>query len=330
MSSSHIDMTATEISYLWNTYHVQSLNVCLLTYFDAIVEDVDIRKINSNNLRASTKYLSEIKAIFTSENIPIPIGFSEASDLNETKDRLYTDPFILFYQWFIAKGNLNFGSMAINTIARDDIFTFFQKYSSDALILLDDARKLLLNKGLWIRAPYMPPPNEVELVKKESFLNGWFGDTRPLLGIEIASVFYNQITNTLGLSLLNSFIQVTEIKEVKDYFIKGKNIAAKHIEVQANIFKQEEVATPSTWNSGVTTATDAPFSEKLMLNLVAMLNAQGVSNYGIAISTSARRDIAMTFTTLAAEAAKYAEEGAQLLIEKEWMEAPPDAPKRNR
>lgn len=328
MSSNHIDLTATEISYLWNTYHVQSLNVCVLTHFDAIVEDNEIRKINSNNLKASKNYLNEIKAIFTSENIPIPIGFSEVTDVNETKERLYTDPFILFYQWFIAKGNLNFGSMAINTIARDDIFALFQKYASESLTLLDDARKLLLNKGLWIRAPYMPPPNEVELVKKESFLNGWFGDTRPLLGIEIASLFYNQITNTLGLSIMNSFIQVTETKEIKDYFIKGKNIAAKHIEVQENFFKKEEVATPSTWNSGITTATQAPFSEKLMLNLVAMLNAQGVSNYGIAISTSARRDVAMTFSTLAAEAAKYSEEGALLLIEKGWMEAPPHAPKR--
>lgn len=330
MGSSHIDLTATEISFLWNTYHVQCLNDCVLTYFDTILEDDEIRKINANNLKSCKKYISEIKTIFTSENIPIPVAFSKASDLNETKERLYTDSFILFYQWFIAKGNLNFVSMAIDTIARDDIFTFFQNYSSESLTMLDDTRKLLLNKGLWIRAPYMPPPNEVEFVKKESFLNGWFGDTRPLVGIEIASLFYNQITNALGLIIMNSFIQVTETKEIKDYFLKGKNIAAKHIEVQGNIFKKEEVATPSTWNSGVTTATQAPFSEKLMLNLVAMLNAQGVSNYGIAISTSARRDIAMTFTTLAAEAAKYAEEGAQLLIEKEWMEAPPHAPKRNR
>jgi hypothetical protein len=322
-----MDLTATEIGYLWNTYHVQCMNYCFFKYFDKIVEDEAIKQINNQNLQLCQNYLTELRAIFEKDAIPIPIGFSD-EDLNETNERLYTDPFILFYQWFIAKGNLNFGSIAINTIAREDVFSFFNQLSSEALTALNDARKLLLAKGLWIRAPYMPTPNAVEFVQKESFLNGWFGDTRPLLGVEIASLFYNQMTNTLGISVINSFIQVTQTKEIKDYFVKGKEIAANHMDVFTDLLKKEELAIPSTWNSGITTSTESPFSEKFMLNLIVLLNAQGVSNYGIATSMAARRDIGMTFTKLAADVAKYSDEGAQLLIEKGWMEAPPHAPKR--
>jgi hypothetical protein len=322
-----MNLTATEIGYLWNTYHAQCMNYCLLKYFDSIVEDEEIKQINSQNLQLCQKYLTELREIFKKDAIPIPIGFSD-DDLNETNEPLYTDPFILFYQWFIAKGNLNFGSIAINTIAREDVFLFYNQQISEALTALNDARKLLLNKGLWIRAPYMPTPNAVEFVQKESFLNGWFGDTRPLLGVEIASLFYNQMTNTIGLSVINSFIQVTQTKEIKDYFVKGKEIAAMHIDVFTELLKKEELAIPSTWNSGITTSTEPPFSEKFMLNFIVLLNAQGISNYGIATSMSARRDIGMTFTKSAADVAKYSDEGAQLLIEKGWMEAQPHAPKR--
>lgn len=322
-----MDLTATEIGYLWNTYQAQCMNYCFLKYFDSIVEDDEIKQINSQNLEKCKKYLTELRGIFEKDAIPIPIGFSE-SDLNETNERLYTDPFILYYQWFIAKGNINFGSIAINTIAREDVFTFLNQLISDSLTILNDARKLLLNKGLWIRAPYIPTPNAVEFVQKESFLNGWFGDTRPLLGVEIAGAFYNQMTNSLGISIINSFIQVTKTNDIKDYFVKGKEIAAKHIDVFTDMLKKEELAIPSTWNSGITTSTEAPFSEKVMLNFIVLLNAQGISNYGIATSMSARRDIGMTFTKLAAEVVKYSDEGAQLLIEKGWMEAPPHAPKR--
>lgn len=315
------------MGYLWNTYRVQTMNYCVLTYFQSICDDEQIKAINQKNLEASEKFLHAIKKIFEKTQFPIPEGFSVENDLNLTGERLYTDPFILFYQWFIAKGNLTFGAIAINTIARDDVFSFFANYLSESITLLDKARKLLLEKGLWIRAPYIPQPSKVEYVKKKSFLNGWFGDTRPLIGVEIASNFYNLLTNSLGEKMMTSFIQVTDKGDVRDYFVRGKEIAIKHIDVLSKALLEEELPAPSTWNGGITAATSAPFSEKLMLSLVTFLNSQGLSNYGVAGSTAARRDIGANFARLGAEVAKYAEDGASLLIEKGWMEAPPHAPK---
>ncbi|WP_226670300.1 DUF3231 family protein [Metabacillus litoralis] len=320
----NIDMTAAEIGYLWSTYQAETLKYCLLKYFDRIVEDPDIKKINTLTMNSVNGNITKLKEIFKYSNFPIPIGFKESDVMLDSK-RLYTDPFILYFQWFVAKGNMNYGSLAINTIAREDIFNFYENFLSNSLKLLKDSRELLLAKGLWIRAPYIPLPKDVSFVKKESFLNGWLGVERPIAGIEIASVFYNLITNSLGLSLMNSFIQVTKTKELRDYFKRGKDIAEKHVRLMSERLNKENLPTPNTWNRGITDSLESPFSEKLMLFFISFLNAQGISNYGNAVSNSIRHDIGIDFTRLAAEVSKFGEDGTELLIKYGWFECPPKA-----
>ncbi|GAE37523.1 DUF3231 family protein [Halalkalibacter akibai] len=325
----HIDLTATEMGYLWSTYQAETMNYCILTYFNQIVEDDDIKRLNELTLDSSKENIEQMRSIFKLDDFPIPIGFTDL-DVQKEAGQLYTDPFILFYQWFVGKGNLNYGSLAINTIAREDVFNFFEQFTSKALSLLNQSRKMLLTKGLWIRAPYIPPPRKVEFVKKESFLNGWFGDERPLAGIEIASIFYNLITNTIGHSLTKSFYQVTTKGEIQDYFKKGQEISEKHINILSKMLKKEDLFVPATWNAGVTDSTTPPFSEKLMLYFISFLNAQGLNNYGNAISNSIKRDVGADFSRLAAEVSAYGEEGIKLLIKNGWMEAPPQAPKNKK
>lgn len=317
-----IDLTATEMGYLWSTYQAETLNVCLLTYFDAIVEDPEIKQINTLSLQTATEKVEKLKEIFRNSHFPIPIGFTEA-DVSVQAERLYTDPFILYFQWFIGKGNLNFGSLAINTIAREDIFIFYENLMNNSLTLLKKSRELLLNKGLWIRAPYIPAPTEITYVKNDHFLGSLFTGQRPIAGIEVASVFYNLITNTLGLSLINSFIQVTKKGEIHDYFVRGKEIAQKHLKIMSKILDEEGLPIPNTWNAGVTAATEPPFSEKLMLFLINFLNAQGVSNYGNAVANSMRKDIGLDFSRLSSEVSLYGEDGVKLTIKNGWMEEPP-------
>lgn len=328
MGQNRIDMTATEMGYLWSTYKSETLNHCLLTYFDSTVEDQEIKELNKKSLEACKNNIARLKEIFESDGFPIPAGFNE-SDVNPNAAKLYTDPFILYFQWFIGKGNLDYSSMAISTIARDDIFTFYENSVTEATRLLKDSRQLLLSKGLWVRAPYIPVPQSVSYVKKENFLNGWFGEERPIAGIEIAGAFYNLVTNSLGQALMTSFSQVSKKGEVHNKFVRGKEISVKHVEVLSQALKKEDIAVPNTWNMGITSSNEPPFSEKLMLNMVCLLNAQGLANYGSAISISIKRDIGLDFTRLAAEVADFAQDSTELLIKKGWMETPPLAPKRD-
>ncbi|WP_102261090.1 DUF3231 family protein [Mesobacillus jeotgali] len=328
MGQNQIDMTATEMGFLWSTYQAETLNHCLLTYFDRIVEDPEIKELNKSSLDSCEKNIAWMKEIFEGDDFPVPAGFTE-SDVNPNAARLYTDPFILYFQWFIGKGNMDYSSLAINTIARDDIFSFYENLVTQATKLLNDSRKLLLSKGLWVRAPYIPMPQSVSYVKKENLLNGWIGEKRPIAGIEIAGIFYNLVTNTLGQALMTSFIQVSKKGEIHNKFVRGKEIATKHVEVLATALKQENLPVPNTWNTGITASTEPPFSEKLMLNMVSFLNAQGLANYGSALSLSIKRDIGLDFTRLAAEVADFAQDSTELLIKKGWMETPPLAPKRS-
>ncbi|WP_078543330.1 DUF3231 family protein [Litchfieldia alkalitelluris] len=327
MDKSKILLTATEMGFLWSSYQFESMNVTLLTYFQSIVEDPEIKRLVDYTFELCNKHESTLEQLFADNEFAKPMGFSK-DDVNLHAKKLYTDEFILMFTWFIGKGNLNFSAMALNSVAREDVSKYYEECISDGTQVVSKTRTLLLEKGLWVRAPYIPVPTEKEIVHKQSFLNGWFGEKRPLLGVEIANLFYNIITNTIGISLTSSFIQVTKSDEIKQYFQRGKDISEKHVKVLSDVLRSENLPGPSFWNFGVTDSKEAPFSEEFMLNLITLLNSQGISNYGVSLSTTMRKDIGAHFIRLTDEVLLYSEDGANLLIEKGWMEQPPKAPKR--
>lgn len=52
-----------------------------------------------------------------------------------------------------------------------------------------------------------------------------------MLANEIAALFTNIQTNILGKTLVMGFSQVARSKQVRDFFIKGREIATKHIAI---------------------------------------------------------------------------------------------------
>ncbi|WP_066049119.1 DUF3231 family protein [Robertmurraya korlensis] len=319
-------LTASEQGYLWSMYQSLSMNMCILKYFDQVVEDEEIKKLNSDLLAGCVSTQGELTTIMNHEGFPIPVAFSD-QDVNLQAGKLFTEPLILYYHWFFSKGNLNYSSIALNTIAREDVFALFKRLNNEALERLDQARKLLLEKGLWIRSPYIPIPKEVQFVQKQSYLTKWLGEHRPLTGQEISMIFYNILTNEIGLTVMKGFIQVTDDEPFKSYLSRGKEIAAKHMNTLSEIFQKEEISTPGAWSVSTTSSKTAPFSTKLMISLVNFLNSQGIANYGVALTTAMRSDIYRTFITLMADVSRYTEDGANLLIEHGWFESPPQAPK---
>lgn len=317
------------MGYLWSSYQSDSITRCMLQYFIETVEDPEVKEVVQQALTISEKHIQEILTIFRNDRFPVPESFTE-EDVNRKAKKLYTDEFILYYQWFIGKGYLNYSSIALNTVARKDVAKFYEDSTKDGLELVKKSRDTLLSKGLWIRPPYIPKPETIDFVEKQSFLHGWFGEQRPLLGIEIAHLFYNLMTNSVGLGLITSFLQVAKDEKVRNYFSKGMKICSKHVEELGEILKAEQLSVPSSWNLGVTTSTEPPFSDRLMLFFITLLNAQGISNYGIGLATSMRRDVGLCFTRLTAEVVHYAEDGTNLLIDFGWLEQPPKAPNRDQ
>jgi len=76
-------------------------------------------------------------------------------------------------------------------------------------------------------------------------------------------------------------------------------------------------------------STIAPFSDKLMVFHTTAMIAVGIGNYGTAAGTCQRIDLSVLYTRLSAEIAKYAEDGANLMIKNGWLEEPPQADDRH-
>ncbi|MGZ4111722.1 MAG: DUF3231 family protein [Tumebacillaceae bacterium] len=153
---------------------------------------------------------------------------------------------------------------------------------------------------------------------------------RPLNAVEIATLWSNILTNTLGKALIMGFSQVAKSKTVREYFVRGKEIAKKNMKIFSGYLLEEDIPSPITWDSDVKDSTSAPFSDKLMLTHTVGLIAAGLGNYGIAMSSSSRSDLITAYGRLMLEVAQYADDGATMMIDNGWLEAPPQAEDRNK
>jgi hypothetical protein len=321
-------LNSAEIANLWTTYQSNTMIICGVKYFLRTVEDKDIRAVLDYTLDFSKKRVQTITEIFHAEHYPVPIGFTD-QDVNTEAPPLFSDTMILVYLLNMGRLELTGQSMMFSLSARNDVAVFYSECLSQSKELADRSRKLALQKGIFVRAPYLPTPEQVDFVKKQSFLTGWFGDRRPLLGIEIANLVYNAERNTLGEALITGFSQIAKSKEVRQYMVRGREISAKHSEVFSSVLHEEHLSSTKNLTSEVTDSTISPFSDKLMMFHVAGLVASGIGQYGAAVSTSPRRDLGTMYTRLMAEITKYSEDGANIMIDSGWLEQPPTAADRD-
>ncbi|WP_110114639.1 DUF3231 family protein [Bacillus sp. CGMCC 1.16541] len=324
-----IRLTSAEMTALWSNYINDSLGKCVLTYFLQHVEDEDVKPIIEYALELSNEHLHAITTIFKSENFPLPKGFTD-DDINVKAPRLYSDMFYLQYLRGMSTMGLTTYSASLSLMARTDIVSYLNQCVSSSMELMNKTREVLLQKGVYIRPPYMSYPKKVTFVHNKSFYGGLLKSKRTLTGIEITHLFLNAENNALGRALLTGFAQVAKSKRMREYFYRGTDISRKHIDVFSKLLLDSHLPAPMTWDSDVMNSKVAPFSDKLMLFHTTALNAAGTGNYGLATAASPRADIATTYARLQLEIGSYAKDGADMMIEKGWMEAPPQADDRKK
>ncbi|WP_026907444.1 DUF3231 family protein [Paucisalibacillus globulus] len=322
-------LTSVEITQMWSAYMTNSLSTCVFKYFLNGVEDQSVKEIIQFALDLSKTNNEILKELFEREDYPAPIGFSEKEDVDIHAPKLFSDSYILNNVRDMAGIGMNTYGACIGLTARDDVYEFFSNCFAKTNRLHRLANNLMLEKGIYIRSPYLQAPKKPEYVKKQGFLTGWFGERRPLTGMEITSLYANIQRNTLGSSTLIGFSQVAQSKEVKKFTIRGKEIAAKHIEIFGSLLNEESLPTPMSWSSEVTENTSFVFSDKLIMFETTSLITTSIGYYGLALAQSMRRDLSTHFTRLTAEIMKYAEDGANIMINNGWFEEPPMAPNRS-
>ncbi|MEW9673623.1 DUF3231 family protein [Ammoniphilus sp. 3BR4] len=320
----NIRLTSSEIGNLWSTYMTDSMSVCVLKYFIAKTQDTEILAVLEFALGVSQTHIKEITEIYNQEGHPIPVGFGE-QDVDLNAPALYSDTYFLNYVHNMSKLAMTTYSLSVSSVARRDIYEFFSKAYISAKDLYEKSLECLLSKGLYSRAAPIPIPEKVEFIQKQSYLTGWLGNRRPMNALEITQLYYNIQRNGIGKALLLGFSQVARKQKVRDYFVRGIDIAFKNIHDLGHKLAEENINVSPTWDSDVLNSTTPPFSDKLMMFHVSAISGLSIGVYGTALGTVARRDLGNLFMKILTEAIAYAEDGANLMIENEWLEEAPHA-----
>lgn len=321
-------LTSTELASLWAQYSTDSLAICMFTHFLLHVKDEDIKQLIANALAISQNHIHMITTFMENERYPRPMGFSK-NDLTIDAPRLFEDVFYPHYIKQMARFGLTAYSQALTLSFRKDIRSFYTSCIESSTKLDNDVTELLLSKGLLVRSPYIPPDEKVEFVHKQDYLGSIFGDgKRTLNAVEVSHLYSNTQTNIVGKTLITAFSQIANLTVIRDFFLRGKEIADKHIKVFTSLLQESDLPTPTTLGQNITRSSTSPFSDKLMLFHVTTLIAGGIGNYGASMSASLRLDLAVDYAKLTAEIGLYAEDGANLLIDNGWMEEPPQSPNR--
>lgn len=330
MKEHNIQLTTPEIAALWTTYIQNSATICFYKHFLQQVEDSEIQRVVKESLYLEERYNEEIKNIFIKEGFPIPDGFSD-KDVNLTAPPLYTDLFALSFAYRVGQMAVPYYATVLTKIARSDVVAFFSECLKTSTKHYRNALELMLAKGIYDRPPKIPYPKDVKYIQEQQTILGtWFGDKRPLNVMELGEIFYVIERNYIGMIMLVGLIQVMRDQEIKAYLEKGKKLAEKQVEVFNNVLKKEDHLGNIPVSMEVTDSTVSPFSDRLILFLISTTSSSGLYLLAYAMSTAMRKDLAMHYSTIILDVAKYGEEGVEMLIKRGWMEQPPQSVNRRK
>ncbi|MEH6947854.1 DUF3231 family protein [Bacillus sp. JJ634] len=317
-------LTSAEMGKLWVTYTGNTMAKCVLSFYLQHIDDQDIKKVVENALNLSETIVKSIKEIFIQENFPIPIGFTD-EDVNLGAPRLFSDEFYLSYLKYTGKAGMSIYSIAIPLVTREDIRDFFIKTLNSTVNLLTEVNNTLMEKGLYIKPPQIPTPEKVDFIKKQSYLNGFLGDIRPLHALEITHLYDNIENNLASKALLIGFSQVAENEIIQEFFIRGKELTNKHIEISSQKLHKDNLPSPPLLDHLVSESTISPFSDKLMLAHKIEMFSMKIRTAGNGASLNGRRDLGGIYAKFLADIGLYVEDGTNIMIDQGWMEQPPKA-----
>jgi hypothetical protein len=318
----NIEFSCTEIGGLWGVYIQESMTLCFLTYFLHHLQDGQIVPLAEEAFKISQERLDKIKKFFLAENFPIPAGFSEG-DVNLAAPPLFHDTFTLSFIYMMNRlGMINFAFTASNNV-RLDVLDFFNECIHTSTEMFGKAVRMMLEKGIYDRPPKMNYPNKIEYVEKISFIDGILGMKRPLNAIELSEIFFNIERNYFSVLIMLGFAQVMEDKKLKDLIIRGKKISEQQIELFNKLLMQEDLLGTVTVSMEVTDSTVSPFSDKLIISMINILNSVDILLISHALAVTMRADLTAHYTKIIAEVMAYAKDTYDIVVKRKWLEQPP-------
>lgn len=328
MNQTHTVLCALEISYLWAGYAVDSMSVSILAGFGSQTTNNQVKDLLKTAAEFGQEQVNRRSRLLSKEGMPLPKGFIPEEDVFMSAPRLFSDRLYLTYLLVASRLGLLFYSQALGVACREDV-RFFASDSLQATERLQNSvLTLMQNRGECFRPPILTTPDHPEFIQKTSFLNGFFGDKRPLTGMEISGLYSSMELVLLMEAISTGFAQVSTDQKVREQFLRMKELAADHKETMEKILKKDDLPAPVSCSAEVTNSTKAPFSERLMLCHAAGLNGTLIQAYGNALGYTMRNDLAGLYLKQIGQVGMLAESMTKTLVEFEWLEKPPGALER--
>ncbi|MBE5100321.1 DUF3231 family protein [Priestia aryabhattai] len=317
-------ISSSEVGTLWLTYQEKTMILRILEYFIEKSDDQQAKNIMGGLWQELSYYVTKIKKIFQEQGIAIPVGFSQ-EDVNLEAPKLYDNGFDIMFVRILKEISMGMYTLNMNMAYQDNVMEIYEGLTSTTQKIYRSSTLYLLEQGILTLPPKVTMPKSSEFIESKSYLNGFnpFNDKRALNDIELGYLHHGIETNNIGMQLITGFAQCAEDKEVKQYFVKGKELAKKQIKVFGDILLESDVQFSATSGSTVTTSKVAPFSQKLMMFCIYLLNGFGIVGSSFGTIFSLRKDVSMKTALIAKDIYFYADEGVKIMIKNGWLEEPP-------
>lgn len=327
LDKEQLRLTSSEIGTLWAEYVNGTMTDVVNTYMYSIIECEKIKAIFGDAIQTFAKQKQQIQTLLENEGFPVPVGFGK-EDLNPGKPRLFTDIFCLNYLHVMTLHGLLGHTTALAVSVRKDLREFYDACDQDAKKMYHQTIDLLLEKGEFQRDPLFYPEEKPEFIQSKNFTNGFFGKERKLAATEIISISFNLKKSIMSKTLSIAFMQVCEDKEVQKFLEESEKTADEQIQAFSKIMHEDNLPVPKSWETEVTTSTESPFSDRLMLYHIGFL-FQAAQNYnGAGLASSMRTDLVATYEKTILKNLVITKKWYDLMVEHKWLEQPPLAPDR--
>ncbi|WP_163143902.1 DUF3231 family protein [Bacillus sp. 22-7] len=317
-------LSVSEIGTLWQTYQEKTLIMRFLEYFIEKSDEQEARNILGGLWQELNFYVKDMEELFSDQGMVKPVGFTSA-DVNLEAPKLYDNGFDIMFLRILKEVSMGLYTLNMNMTYNKKVLSIYEGLTTVTQKIYKLSTFYLLEKGILSLPPKVTMPKNIEYIKSKKYMDGFklTGDKRALNDLEIGILHHNMEANNIGMQLITGFAQCAQNKEAKKYFLKGKELAKKQIKMMEDILLEGDVQFSATSGATVTRSTVPPFSDKLMMHCIYILNGFSLVGSGTGAFFSLRNDIAMKSMILAKDIYFYAQEGIKIKIKNGWFEEPP-------
>jgi hypothetical protein len=324
-------LSSSELGTLWMTYQLKTMKQRMLEYFIEQADDDQAKEMMQETHKKMITYLENIKTILKNEGSIIPYGYTE-NDVNPGVPKLYDNMFDIMFLRLIEEISMGLHALHLSMAYRKDIVILYKELTAFSQSVYEECVDYLQEKSVLPHPPAVSMPKSVEFVNGTNYMSGFnlFSEKRALNTIEVAHLYHAIETNITGMQLITGFAQVANEPKVKNFFIKGKELAKKIVTDYTQLFLQSDIQPPSTWGANATDSKVAPFSDKLMMYCTGLLCSFGLGSNALGTAFSLRTDLPVKLVGTAKDILTYGHEGGKIMAENGWLEEPPQMQDRNQ